>query len=216
MIAVLICALVGLSAAQTEDPCAGRAESEFFGVPGSCRLVNHCYKGVLYVRTCIDNLFWNDEKGYCTYPELSGCSEDVPIPTTTPGPVTTVVPVEPAGPECTADGIVFHPHEEACDKYFICPGKDQQPLEFACAQDYYFSKEHLQCIPSNLVQCVVKVSCPADLKEDEIDYLADPNDCASYFLCLNGQQLQFTCKNDLLWNPVVKSCDLKEKVTCGV
>lgn len=182
--------------------------------------MNHCYKGTLYVRDCPDNLWWNAEKGFCTYQQNSGCIEPVTTvkpPVTMTTTTTTAKPVITPKPEplkCPSEQISMFPHEDSCSKYFICPGKGQQPLELQCTDKFYFSPEQSQCIPSDLVKCQ-EAKCPANLKAGEIAYLPHPKDCASYFMCLNQSQLKFSCKNGLKWNSAVNSCDHEAKVKCA-
>lgn len=214
IIVPVVAALLGLtSAAETDPMCVGRGESEFFAVPGSCSDVYHCYNGVLSELTCPHGLWFNDKFGYCTYRVDSGCTEEgetSPDPDTTSAPPTTPPPVDLIN--CTEPQFVMYPNEEDCSKYFVCPGQDQKPVPAVCSDNYYFSKEHAMCVPAELVECVVGVKCP---ESAGLSYVPHPRDCASYYLCLNGAQSQFSCKDGLLWNSLVNSCDHEEKVICG-
>lgn len=214
LFALALVVLVGLTsaAAETDPLCEGRKESEFFAYPGSCSDVYHCYKGKLSELTCPHGLWFNDKFGYCTYRVDSGCTEETtPDPdVTTPAPPTTPSPGELIN--CTEPHIVMHPNEDDCSKYFVCPGLNQKPIAATCTDKYYFSAADSQCIPAELVECVVGVKCP---DTEGLTHLPHPRDCSSYYLCLNGNSSQFSCKNGLLWNSLVNSCDHEENVVCG-
>lgn len=221
MCAIVFVALFGYCIADSvvvDKMCEDRGQTEFFPVPGSCRNVYLCYQGKLHEQTCPDNLWWNAAKGFCTYRQLSGCTmEEIKEPiTTTPIPeeITTVAPLE-----CTELEITLYPHEEVCNRYYICGGKGKEPIEAECSTNYQFNPETSQCVPFNKLQCVDKVpqvKCPADLKDGQVAYLAHPSDCFTYYLCVNQSQLLFTCKDGLMWNASVNSCDVEEKATCDV
>lgn len=220
---IVLLALLGLAASATiVDPlCADRGSTEFFAKPGSCADLYLCFNGALFEKTCPDSLWWNAEKGFCTYQQLSGCTDEeitVTMPDTEVTTPPTVTEPETKPVECIEMGITMYPHEVFCNQYYVCGGKDQKPAHGTCSVDYKFSEEAQQCIPAALSVCEDKVkvvTCPTDLAEGEIVHLANPNDCKSYFMCLNKEQHEFTCKGDLFWNAEVDSCDLEEKVSCS-
>lgn len=187
------------------DPCQGQADLAFVPKKGSCRELFQCVNGFPVLRSCPDKLFFDPINLVCTYPAWSHCEEGVPSPPTT---------VEPEEFLCPTNEISFLPHPDACNKYYVCAGIDTTPKEYECKDDYHFSADQLQCVPKELANCKLGVTCPGDLAEGEMIYIAHPTDCTAYFVCMNGQQLEFSCQNDLAWNDLVDSCDYKDNVVC--
>lgn len=212
MTILLFAALFGFSAAATgvDQMCEGRGQSEFFTKQGTCREVYHCYKGQLSVRECPDNLWWNSEKGFCTYQANSGCTEEQV--TEAPETPTTIQPLL----LCEEDNIQFYSHESDCDRYYFCPALNAEPQVQSCTKGYHFELLLRQCIPEELSSCgVVPRVCPENMPKDTVIYVSHPTNCKLYYLCYNEQESEFSCQNDLVWNAAVNSCDHKDKVsTC--
>lgn len=232
MILLTVLYLAALVSAETvtDDFCSEAGESEFFPVPGSCSQVYHCYKGKLTVRQCVDDLWWNAEKGYCTYQTDSGCTEEQTTETTTTSTtcnvtteeVTSENPVEVTTPGrnttiCTSEDVILIPHEDSCDKYYVCPGLNEVPIMWACKPNFHFDIESEQCVPADVAKCNTNgTKCPTGLEQDQVVYLPNPNNCSSYFLCVNNSQVELMCKEGLYWNEAVESCDYADQVTCSV
>lgn len=42
------------------------------------------------------------------------------------------------------------------------------------------------------------------------------SDCAKYYLCIDNRAILMQCPTGLLWNQIVNSCDMPDRVTCTV
>lgn len=46
------------------------------------------------------------------------------------------------------------------------------------------------------------------------DYVANDNDCNSYFRCINGTPVAFQCPTNLYWDPSQLACNYSELSGC--
>lgn len=157
---------------------------------------------------CNNNICRNVENN-TAIPSLAGCNQFFicvmghPIPSTCPdgqlfNTITshcensTNLHCEVKGFECPPDGIHFFPHEEYCDKYFICSAGyvDKHfyvsqcalinyfsfPVLFHCADGLYFDRELETCNFPEYAECPLEV-CPRTNDPDNIVFLPSDAYC---------------------------------------
>lgn len=167
------------------NPCEGR-HLEFVNDYSSCRHYFSCVNGIAYRIEC--------PGGRWFYTNPLGCH--------IAGTVTCDV--------CPSEGIFSFPKEESCMEYRLCI--NGQPLEMECAPGTRFSREENRCMLQENVECDYLV-CP----DNERTIVADPSDptCQQYIVCIDGIEMdRRRCNDNLLFDPVLRSCSRAENVNC--
>ncbi|KAL5290929.1 hypothetical protein ACFFRR_010367 [Megaselia abdita] len=100
-----------------------------------------------------------------------------------------------------------HPH--SCSKYYTC--KDKKPVEGTCLDGLYFDKEIGKCNDK------MKVNCNVDLNKQCTSnslYLADPESCDHYYICINKMAKRISCPSGSHFNPESSSCSQIDDYKC--
>jgi Chitin binding Peritrophin-A domain len=117
------------------------------------------------------------------------------------------------------DDYVMIPHETDCNKFYWCYD-DGAIYEASCElPDEVFDFDREGCgLPADNFECWLgptdwNSECPIDTSV--ITFL--PGDtCGDYYLCFNGNPVQFFCRQGEHWNPVSEYCDKPHLANCDV
>ena len=75
----------------------------------------------------------------------------------------------------------------------------------------------VQCFGDNsirqLLPQVMQVAAKAMCTKND-DFSGVPNDCGSFYRCVNGDLVKFSCPAGTLFNYVRRYCDFKDNVQC--
>jgi hypothetical protein len=209
--------------------------------PEDCSTYYQCAGGVAFLEHCPPNLVFNPRAEVCDYPEnvpeCDGSATNSPNTTTTttttlappPSNETTLAPppsnettIRPPGFVCPKeDG--FFPNPEDCHSFYVC--FNEEALLVPCPNGLAFNPDTDTCdLPEMVPSCkpagtnppppVTRPTpppggfvCP---KDDGL--YANPDDCFSYYACVDGDAIVEPCPDGLAFNPVLEACDYPENV----
>lgn len=123
--------------------------------------------------------------------------------------------------QCPDDGIVAIPHETSCRQYTLCI--NGAAVERDCPNGTEFSMETRTCTHPIVANCQTRFmpasftssgTCPTISSVEEIVFRADPNDCSSYFLCLQNETVSMKCGDGLSWNANKHRCMTRDQANC--
>lgn len=116
------------------------------------------------------------------------------------------------GFKCPADSneISFIPNVDDCSSYFICMRGNEVPMN--CAPGLHWSITENRCMDPDDANCPFDepFSCP----ETGVHQLPHPDNCEKYYLCVNGNEMEMTCPNDLHWSPHLNICTDPARAGC--
>ncbi|CRL07705.1 CLUMA_CG020659, isoform A, partial [Clunio marinus] len=154
-------------------------------------------------------------------------------PTTTTPPATTTPPVTTTPPmttsadvttstaasnspdlvDCPGSGVSVHIHPFSCTRYFMC--FDGWLINRTCSPGLFFSRSQMRCVRRSESDCRLDVdSCPADDDPPNVVFLPDQEDCQKYFVCHQGNALEWDCGPTLHWDPNDNWCIREEESDC--
>ncbi len=130
-----------------------------------CEVYYLCLTSAVHQLSCASGFHFSQDFDYCDVPENVQCT---PEPT---GPPPTTLPPTPSLPNVTETecpdwpGIVYVPHPEDCQHYFICfHGRFQL---FRCADGLLFDTVSGQCDIESRAQCFSNSSKPTTAQKPE-------------------------------------------------
>ncbi|KAJ8954026.1 hypothetical protein NQ318_004319 [Aromia moschata] len=213
----------------------------FYPNPADCSTYWQCYMGNKFLMTCPYGLVWNNPPLKCDHPENVDCSSytyppTVPTDTTSATTATTKGTTADPGPSCAnqPDGSLL-PNTNDCTKFFECAGGEA--IEQQCPGDLFWNNlAHLHlmrrrdgfAMRRTLIIFVVTFlaissiipsgstaapSCP--YPSDDPIFYPNPDNCAQYYECYQGNLYLLNCPGDLYWNINHNYCDYLENVDCS-
>jgi len=129
-------------------------------------------------------------------------------------------------PEKEELGIpTYLPDSNNCTIYYECSNGHAIPN--VCPGELLWNTDLNTCDFPNNVDCekgeskkakivhplTVVGECP--INEGLPTFLPDSEDCQVYYECSNGVPIKFTCKDNLVWNTVLNTCDFPKNVNCN-
>merc|ERR1712137_479859 len=214
-------------AAKNDDPEAtdiNLGEVTDFVCPGNgvypaddCDQYYTCYENSpVYKWKCRSNFLFDLTYNGCNYPEQTECGDR-----NRPGGAPTVPPTPPTTPPgfvCPRDGF-FPLTATSCSRdYYTCVDNVAYPE--TCPSIGIFDPDRLHCSQPATVVCttVTTVSttsssgsftCPGE------GSYANPMDCGSYYVCVNGIPSMIDCPSGLYYNMENGVCDFPDNVVCN-
>ncbi|KAJ6645710.1 Peritrophin-1 [Pseudolycoriella hygida] len=173
--------------------CGDHRERAVIPSNGSCTQYFVCVGGNPQPNTCPKGHWFNPEESRCDSSVNEKCN-----------------PAEEF--KCPPTGIVFLPHDEYCDKYFMCFAGF--PVLTSCADGLYFDRESLKCDYPEVAECMLE-KCPLSTEPFEIVFLPSNVDCEKYYICYNGKAIEQYCAPGIHWNAVTNQCDFVENARCS-
>lgn len=109
------------------------------------------------------------------------------------------------------DGFKF-PHPRSCSSFLVCQGG--KLWEGFCDSGMIFDERHWMCLPANQGVCedVVNQRCPPP-GSHEIVFLESMY-CENFYICIEGNPVQLSCRPGQHWNTVEQYCDDPERAGC--
>jgi hypothetical protein len=156
--------------------------------PESCENFFLCVNGMALPRQCSPGLHFSRTAGTCVHPDVAECVLQV------------------CGP-----GLGFLPHEDNCNKYYLCFGGNQFPMR--CPNDFHWSVETNSCqdpLDAGCEDFDEVIECPAT----GIEQIPYPDDCERYILCVNGLEIPLQCAPGLHFSPVTRTCMVPSEAKC--
>lgn len=102
-------------------------------------------------------------------------------------------------------------HLSSCTKYYTC--SDKKPVAATCLDGLFFDKDIGKCSDQRTVKCEANLDekCTSNSV-----YLADPESCQNYYLCINGKAKQVSCPSGSNFNPESSSCAQADDYRCNL
>ena len=185
-----------------------------FPKPENCSEFYQCAGGVLFMHRCQANLYYCEEKQYCSWPTDPDCKFDCVITKTNlVHAAEEFVPV--ADPVCPpeTENVTFIGNPNNCSEFWGCD--NGVPILMSCPGDLYFCSEKNICDwiwdPECKFDCVItKTNLVPAAKESvsaadpvcppetgNLTLLANPNNCSEFFECDNGVPVPMGCPDGL-------------------
>lgn len=120
------------SYAQSNQPICPSTNLQWLPHQTDCSRYYVCRQGELFERSCAPGLLFNNDFGFCTFPQFSQCSLSCPV-------------VEDPGV------LVFLPDFKDCSKFFICDSG--RAVARSCAEGLRFDTENNWCDLPEKVAC---------------------------------------------------------------
>lgn len=105
------------------------------------------------------------------------------------------------------DGI-FVRSAKSCQHYHLCRGQ-RIATEMKCPHGFLFSDVKQMCDHAKLVNCD---SCVTYGRPNSVD----PNNCYSYFKCINGLRHKYYCSVGQMFDDTSNQCQATQNVDCKV
>jgi hypothetical protein len=122
---------------------------------------------------------------------------------------------------------VFFPHEERCDKFYVC-SKGKKTL-VPCSNGQHWSQSKKSCVAPEESECEIKeptteepteappeFECPAVDVDQKPVFFPSLDRCEDFYWCSHGNGLIFTCPNNLHWSQQKYGCEEPSVVNCTV
>lgn len=152
-----------------------------------------CCSGNKISMYCGANYHWNEATDFCDFPVNAQCDYDSDLNIDV---------------DCPADGLHWLPHPDSCAHFFICYA-GQGTLQ-RCANNLYWNVITEVCDVADNVVC--DIECP----ETGFSWIAHPQSCHHYFLCIEGTSDLLSCAPGLNFDPINNRCDFEENVVCQI
>ncbi|CAD6198805.1 unnamed protein product [Caenorhabditis auriculariae] len=174
---------------------------------GVCRSsYSKCLQGKPYKQYCYHAEVYSDEQKKCVSREAAYCKE--------PSPTVVHVP-RYSESHNTGDGFCRHKRDGLyrnpgdCSGILHCFGGDV--FEYpSCPVALSFNEKTGKCDYKHNVE-----GCSAG-EEEECSrhgaFIADPEDCSTFYRCVWGRRVQMTCPSGTLFNPSLSVCDWPSEV----
>jgi len=217
---ITLTALLALASAQTNFICPEK--DGFFEDTQQCDKYYDCYDGIPEERLCPDGLVFDPfsrKREPCDHYFNVDCGDRLELQ-------------QPKGPSdlCPRlNGFYSHPDPAVCHIFYACV--DGQAEEYTCSSGLWFDEYSGVCnwpettdrkdckAEAYALETADGFQCPANAPTDEFGQFdphpkyADPNDCAKFFICLNGiSPREQGCELGLVYNEFTKQCDAPENV----
>ncbi|GFU97803.1 chondroitin proteoglycan 2 [Trichonephila clavipes] len=209
-------------------PSAGVSDSSIciedeglYPVKNDCSAFYQCTEGNAYFVRCPDGLHFNAEYGVCELPCDAKCDLQLDCPLSS-------VQVNSKSFEistfyCPRPNGLF-PAPQDCSSYYLCSRGKKHHLY--CPPGMHFSVVDETCESPCKAQCSKNIECPHPVlpKNKEVTStsllllpielqcktsngkFSNPNDCSSFYICLDGKAHLEFCSNGLHFDPEDKKC----------
>lgn len=114
----------------------------------------------------------------------------------------------------------YSAYPDDCTKYFMC--FQGNLLKFQCPWGLHWNAQLKFCDMPEGANCNGTPEEPVAIKPKPITkceqhgvYTADPDNCANYFMCFQGQLKKYRCHWGLHWNDKLKKCQSPEEANCN-
>ncbi|XP_023242388.1 LOW QUALITY PROTEIN: uncharacterized protein LOC111640596 [Centruroides sculpturatus] len=193
--------------------------------PCACRVPNYkdctsfyqCLEdGTACKKFCSPGLYYNKEKMTCDFLENTDCQVTTTI---TPTPTPTIRPVNWTCPSESG----FFPNLDDCSSFYHC--SHWIPSLKRCPLSLVFNPILKVCDwPENVDDCGKPVVPPlVPCEEDpfitcppDVCRIPNPNDCNSFYSCIDNKACLRKCPVGLYYNPEKMTCDHPTNVDCKV
>ncbi|KAJ6627763.1 putative chitinase 10, partial [Pseudolycoriella hygida] len=170
----------------------------------SCRSFIRCIGGVASQLMCEPGLQFNNKTGQCDLQSVVQCTLRFQCPVTLP-----------------IDGSVIAIRDPYnCSVYHICVG-DPEPVRKECNPELHFDPITSLCTFPNLTDCTPNTEHPPPEIPGEPEFRCavdgthpHPSNCATYFICANGNAQEFSCSPGLHFNNRTGQCDFPDVANC--
>jgi len=194
----------------------------YFEDTRQCDKYYDCYDGIPEERLCPDGLVFDPfsrKREPCDHYFNVDCGDRLDLQ-------------PPKGPSdlCPRlNGFYSHPDPSVCHIFYACV--DGQAEEYTCSSGLWFDEYSGVCNwpeTTDRKECKAEAyaletsdgfQCPSNAPTDEFGQFdphpkyADPNDCAKFYVCLNGiSPREQGCELGLVYNELTKQCDAPENV----
>jgi len=215
----IICLIVGFASAQSNFKCP--KPDGLFPDTSFCDRYYDCFDGIAEVRVCPDGLVFDPlsrKREPCDHYFNVDCEDRLQLQ-------------EPQGTNdlCPRlNGFYAHPEPTVCNVFYACV--DGVAEEYTCSPGLYFDEykgvcnwpldsERTNCKADHAANQVNGFTCPEAKASDPLGLsdphpkYADPDDCAKFYICLNGISPRAQgCELGLVYNTITSQCDSPENV----
>ncbi|XP_053692638.1 mucin-2-like [Sabethes cyaneus] len=153
-----------------------------------------------------------------TLPPTTTTTTNAPTPTTIP----TVAPPTthpPGAPDCPPLAVFFAPHPN-CNRFFQCYFGSLFVL--TCPSNLHWNQQQQYCdwpFNASLLWIFTALIITAGAEEnpcrtEDFEKWPDPNDCASYIICIGGDPHPAQCGNGLIFDVIANDCRPESDSVC--
>lgn len=129
----------------------------------------------------------------CLHPQLAHCKPNNTPSTTTEKKPSSTPPPSDTDDICPIDGATL-PNPQECNSYYEC--KDETPHIKYCPDGFEYSCWDQECLPDESANCISQNNQTGQPCSNNGDKMQNPNDCNSYYECVDGKvEIQY-CTND--------------------
>lgn len=125
--------------------------------------------------------------------------------------------------DCPSTGILAIPHSTSCKDYILCINGAE--VERECPQGTEFNRETRTCTHPIVANCQSRFMpasftaassgiCPTITSIEDIVFRENPDDCGSYYLCLQNEMKPMRCGDGLNWSASKHKCMTKDQAHC--
>ncbi|XP_076370157.1 uncharacterized protein LOC143256616 [Tachypleus tridentatus] len=177
--------------------CTGRHDGAYPDYQKGCRQFYLCVSGQTHVSWCSNDTIFNPNSGYCDAPSRVRCVdlEGLAWPSLVG--------------DCSyqEDGI-YTDYTSGCRNFYFCKGGVK--TVFSCDENMLFDWRTGSCRQAREVPCF-----PATCEnQPEGLYIDNTESCKRYYLCSNGEKLEFVCPQGKIFNENIMRCDHSRTVSC--
>merc|ERR1712228_779518 len=197
---------VGVSAARGVTCGCGKVSSTnvdkdecFFPDKSSCKHFYHCHKITAYHKICPSNLYWNQKKGECDWPDQVVCN----VPSGNSNAVGTVSGNSngvSGGGGMMHMGRMIHVESEL---------NSDSPISTSSSSITNTGCEGDNCpevTSDGLGGIFLNVHPSYECDTSVNEKVKDPESCGRFIQCMDGLAYHFACQENLFWSSELKIC----------
>lgn len=122
---------------------------------------------------------------------------------------------------CPPTGVIAIPLLRSCNQYILCVNGAE--VERNCPDGTEFNSESRTCTHPIVANCKVRFmaasatssgTCPTIESMEDIVFRPNPDDCQSYYLCLQTENVPMKCGEGLHWNASRQKCMTQDQAHC--
>ena len=118
--------------------------------------------------------------------------------------------------DCADEFFRVSRRADSCQDFFVCMIGSR--VDFSCDAGQIFDEIRIQCRPGNAETCQFTVpQIPGDACDNDFLRISphpDPEQCASFFVCMNFNTVVFRCNPGYIYSPEAERCVAGNWVTC--
>lgn len=165
-----------------DSVCRGVSGVGFVNDVSGCPNYFACVNGKAYPGVCPQGSHFNPARSACDFAPANGRCDNI----------------------CPSMGVHTYPVEKSCTDYTFCYHGEESV--FKCAAGLQYDQEIGQCNLEVRVRCMPN-PCPQRDVPGVPVFVANPNDCRSYFVCISGDLLSLNCPPGTLFNSRISACE---------